>query len=259
MPQMNTDGTQMNCMIFNLCTLCRRYFADGLAVDLPLHDQALAAREGRLKVDFICGTPECAGMAQQYRLRERAQVHRASVSPRRERQEVKKICKAESRNTKAESGKVAAPRAKAENSEFHGRMPYKDDERDVEPVVVPAPRPLTQSIALTVNKALAAVDFETSANGRLLEFFKQPENAGKWFAAKFLEDAVGRTSGRMNNRAIWLRAQFNPLGLELDQHPCPPGENLPSGSYYRLCPIAEALRLSEVEKWRLLNPEPEMI
>ena len=245
--------------IFNLCTDCRRYFADGVAMDLPLHEQAMAARDGRLKVDFICGTPECKGMAQQYRLRERAQVHRASVSPRRERQEVKRACKAEIK--KAESGN-----RKAETAGLHGRLPYSDDTRDVEPVVVPAPRPLTQSIALPVladghhvNKALAAVDFVTSANGRLLEFFKQPENAGRWFAAKFLEDAVGRTSGRMNNRAIWLRAQFNPLGLELDQHPCPPGENLPNGSYYRLCPIAEALRLTEGEKWRLLNPEPEMI
>jgi hypothetical protein len=108
-------------------------------------------------------------------------------------------------------------------------------------------------------KDSSALDFETSANMRLLEFFREPKNFMKWFAAKWLEDEIGRTSGRMNNRAIWLRAQFNTAGLELDQHACPPGENLPNGSYYRMCRIEDALRLSVADKHRLTHPEPEFL
>lgn len=107
------------------------------------------------------------------------------------------------------------------------------------------------------DKATSALDYETSANARLLEFFQVPGNFGKWFAAKFLEDEVGRTSGRMNNRAIWLRSKLNPGGLELDQHNCPPGENLPAGSYYRLCRIEEALRLTDEEKRKLIQAPAE--
>lgn len=144
------------------------------------------------------------------------------------------------------------------------RVPYKDSDL-VEPQMstdetqIPAARPLTQHIELP-DKAVRAVDFESSANALLLNFFRDRKNFNRWFAAKWLEDEVAQgKSGRMNNRAIWLRAQFNVAGLELDQHPCPPGENLPNGSYYRLCRIEDALRLSDGEKHKLTHPEAELI
>ena len=55
-------------------------------------------------------------------------------------------------------------------------------------------------------------DFEASGanasqNAKLIEFFRQPHNVGKFFKASFLEELSG--SRRMNNRAVDLR---KPIG-----------------------------------------------
>ena len=173
---------------------------------------------------------------------------------KRERRAARQECRtarAEIRNLKPE-GERPPPRLPYRDADFEPQM-------DTDETQIPPTRPLTQGIELP-DKAVRAVDFESSANALLLAFFRVPKNFNRWFAAKWLEDEVAQgKSGRMNNRAIWLRAQFNVAGLELDQHPCPPGENLPNGSYYRLCRIEDALRLSAGEKHRLTHPEAELI
>jgi hypothetical protein len=223
-------------------------------VALSFGEQLAAFKDGRLQHDFICGLVDCAAVASARKEREQSSCRRAVLAEatRRERREGKSACKSETGNLKPE---------------LRGRKMFSDSEDDFSPsdakalaalTQLPPVRPLVQQIVVP-EKALSALDFESSANGRLLEFFKLPKNFEKWFAAKWLEDEVGRTSGRMNNRAIWLRAQFNVAGLELDQHGCPPGENLPNGSYYRLCRIEDALRLSDAQKYKLTHPEPEML
>ena len=178
---------------------------------------------------------------------------------KRERRAARQECRtarAEIRNLKPE-GERQASRKMFSDSE--NDFTAEDEKALASVTQIPAARPLTQGIELP-DKAVRAVDFESSANALLLAFFRVPKNFNRWFAAKWLEDEVAQgKSGRMNNRAIWLRAQFNVAGLELDQHPCPPGENLPNGSYYRLCRIEDALRLSEGEKHRLTHPEAELI
>lgn len=184
-----------------------------------------------------CGRVDCAGIVQE-NLEFEAQRRRRRIAN----------CELRIANGKAAAGRQQALRQQRPTERA------VTDRRYSESVLPPSDR-LDAREAAGQAKDVSAVDYETSANGRLLEFFQQPENFGKWFAAKFLEDDIGRTSGRMNNRAIWLRAQFRPMGLELDQHACPPGAELPAGSYYRVCRIEDALRLSAVEKARLI-PAP---
>jgi hypothetical protein len=138
------------------------------------------------------------------------------------------------------------------------RMPYLESEREFDDQKSEArsQKPESVSAAGRVEREAAlhssALDYQAdSQNGKLLEFFKKPHNFDKWFKATFLEEISGAT--RMNNRAIWLRAQFAPAGLYLDQWMISPGQDQPKSSHYRLCRIEDALSLTAEEKRRLIE------
>lgn len=204
-----------NCEIFQ-CGDCLRYFIAGAVVALSIGEQAAAARAGQIAPLDGCGLADCAGIQAARLERGKQYLQRFQRGGRQAAAGPRKTCFT-----------AAHP---PEN--YRSPLP---PEKDFE----------------TPPKDVSPLDFETSANARLLDFFDRPENFGKWFSAKWLEDEIAKTSGRMNNRAIWLREKLNPIGLELDQHACPPGAGLPNGSYYRLCRIEDALRLSDAEKHRL--------
>lgn len=108
-------------------------------------------------------------------------------------------------------------------------------------------------------KASGAAD---SANKILLEFFSDSKNFNVPFRSTDLEAMTakaGHPSSRMNNRAIWLREQFIPRGLYLDNDPNGWTWGLPNGSYYKLCRIEDATSLTDAKKHQLTHPEPEML
>ncbi len=187
-----------------------------------------------------CGRADCGAIVERI-LSEEAAKRKAQGG--RRKAEVKTDCKPVRQRSHAPQ-RAAAPARVCDS-----QLPASD-RNDYEQMAFTNP---------AADKSVSALDFETSANVRLLEFFGWPENFNRWFSAKYLEDEVGRTSGRMNNRAIWLRAKLNPRGFELDQSACPEGENLPNGSYYRICGIADSVRLSDEEKQLLLHRVSEKL
>lgn len=228
------------------CQACQRQFgllAEGMGELRLLERPRLVVPETMLNGEpFFCGEPDCAAAAQAFAARVAAQQkaelmgwksNRKSSLAKRERRAGKQFCRAA----------VVDPEA------VRSSCP---PERDIELAVTPSHHPAA------LEAAFQAEGGAESANAILLKFFREPKNFMQAFRSTDLEEmtrAAGHGSSRMNNRAIWLREQFTPSGLYLDNDPSGAVWDLPKGSYYRLCRIEDATSLTDEQKRKLLNAD----
>lgn len=261
------------------CEACQRQFKDDLRGLMLLERPRLVANANFIR----CEREDCAAVAAANRLRDQERQHRdcRPYRPVPNRAHVKSACRSAARS--GEESEV--PRPKFQPATYLERsLPPEPQEKLETGDLKPEPVPLTTNLGAVagfsevVEKVLPAVpggvaetarsfgqrEFEASGaaasqNARLVKFFSEPHNRGKFFKASFLEGMSG--SRRMNNRAVDLRkrigeggadAGFIEAGLYLDNCMMRDGHTDKLASYYGLFPIAQCRSLGVEEKERLL-------
>ena len=210
------------------CGSCRRFSAGGAVVSLSISEMAAAARSEDFAVDVPCGQCDCAAVTDANARREMERRARRHARP-------------------AECRPPAAQRAAPARENYRSPLPPE--------------REITDHTPTALENDFQARGAADSANKILLEFFNNPKNFNRPFRSTDLEEltrAAGNGSSRMNNRAIWLREQFIPAGLYLDNDPNGTRWGLSSGSYYKLCRIEDATSLSPEKKLKLLNTPADL-
>lgn len=187
-----------------------------------------------------CGAADCAEVTGALQQRERERVARRME--RRKRGNVEpRTSNVERRTSNIEhrTSNVQRPRP--------GRQPFKENDEDLRrpaPVAVEAREVVTaREFGQEDYLASGAAD---SQNEKLLEFFRKPNNFGRWFKATLLEDLSG--ARRMNNRAVDLRRMVQPEGLWIDNCMIRDEHSDVMSSCYRICKISEALCLTPAKK-----------
>lgn len=243
----------MTATMIQQCPLCRRFFVAGAPVGFSLSEAAAAFREGRM-THVNCQREDCAAVVASNAAQEAAQQQHRDCKPRSHRP-----APAPARSTCRQALRRECTEVARSTFAARSLPPEPDDVADSVPL--PQPTPLGVNVGKAVECTLSRQQaFESSgaadsANAVLLAFFRKPENFMKAFRSTDLEAmtaAAGHPSSRMNNRAIWLRKQFAPAGLYLDNDPNGQRWGLTHGSYYRLCRIEDATSLTAAEKYKLI-------
>ena len=232
------------------CQICNRQFeaaADG---------SLLPAARPSLHVEFLdgCARADCHTAAREF------EAQAAADAQREVRTWTKALANHRARHAAKKECRTATVRPPGRLDE--SRLPYPKDTECGE-ALPPAP-----AVGVNVGAAVETVltartlgqrDFEArgaadSANELLVAWFRRPENFGKWFTKKFLEDVVMRgKSGCCNNRAKDCRDRYDWGGNYIDNKMIEVDGRLQS--HYALMRLEDAVSLTDEEKRRRMNAE----